>query len=101
MDAHADVAAIEPFAVVRALARRWKPTRRLATSIECRAAGRVLDRHRPVLVWCNTVLSANYVKQRNAAGSPSYCTPTKPTSMLLGCWVVTALWTPAQRASEA
>ena len=70
MDAHADVSAIEPFAVLRALARRWKPTRRLATFIECRAAGRVLDTHRPAIVWCNTVLSANYVKAAQRRGIP-------------------------------
>ena len=50
--------------------RRWRRTRRLAVIVEQRAATKVLRRLRPSVVWCNTVLTACYVKPACRFGVP-------------------------------
>lgn len=53
---------MEPLRRVRAALRLWPPTRPLAALLEQVAAALVLVALRPDVVWCNTVLSACYVR---------------------------------------
>jgi glycosyltransferase involved in cell wall biosynthesis len=53
---------LEPLRRTRAMLRVWRPTRRLATLLEQVSAAVVVALARPDLVWCNTVLSACYVR---------------------------------------
>jgi glycosyltransferase involved in cell wall biosynthesis len=59
---------LEPFRLARAALRMWAPTRPLATWLEQLAAALVIVALRPDLVWCNTVLSACYVRPASLAG---------------------------------
>ncbi len=61
----------EPLRHLRVLLRRNRRTRDAATRLERWAAGRVLDRSRPDLVWANTVLSACYLEPARARGIPA------------------------------
>lgn len=65
-----DEFSFEPFRRVRATARAVPITKVLATEIEIRAAGLVIRRTRPSLVWVNTVLSAAYVPAALRLGIP-------------------------------
>lgn len=60
----------EPLRRIRATLRRNSRTKRFAVVVETMAARFVLFRYRPVLVWCNTSLSACYVKPCQRAGVP-------------------------------
>lgn len=53
---------LEPLRRTRAALRLWRPTRHLAAVIEQLAAAIQIRRTRPEVVWCNTVLSACYVR---------------------------------------
>ena len=70
MDAAADRHLHEPLRRVRAQLRNHRRTRRLAVPVETFAASLVLRRFRPELVWCNTSLSACYVRPAQRAGIP-------------------------------
>lgn len=59
----------EPLRRMRVLLRRWPVTRPLANRLEQICATFVLLRHRPDVVWCNTVVSACYVKPGLRRGS--------------------------------
>lgn len=67
----ADVTVSEPLSRVRAVLRRRRITRGLSSAIGRWAARRVVARVRPDLVWCNTVITANYATAAATAGVPS------------------------------
>jgi glycosyltransferase involved in cell wall biosynthesis len=52
----------EPLRRLRVQLRRWSPTRPLANHLEQLSAALVIRWQRPDVIWCNTVLSACYVK---------------------------------------
>jgi glycosyltransferase involved in cell wall biosynthesis len=52
----------EPLRRLRVLLRMWPPTRPLANRLERWSAALVILWQRPDVIWCNTVLSACYVK---------------------------------------
>jgi glycosyltransferase involved in cell wall biosynthesis len=52
----------EPFRRLRVLLRKWPPTRAAANHLEQFSAALVILWHRPDVIWCNTVVSACYVK---------------------------------------
>lgn len=54
--------ALEPLRRPRALLRLWRRTRRLATRLEGVVAAMMVLAWRPDVIWCNTVLSASYVR---------------------------------------
>jgi glycosyltransferase involved in cell wall biosynthesis len=58
----------EPLRRTRAALRLWAPSRRLATWLEQIAAGLVVAAVRPDVVWCNTALSACYVRPARLLG---------------------------------
>ena len=66
----ADQHGFEPLLRIRAWLRNHGRTRRFAVGLETFAARLVLLRHRPSLVWCNTSLSACYVKPAQRAQIP-------------------------------
>ena len=66
----ADRHRFEPFRRLRVVLRRLRSTRRLALALESFAAGVVLRRVRPRLVWCNTSLAASYVRPAQRLGIP-------------------------------
>lgn len=70
LDDAAGVGRLEPMSHLRVLLRRSRRTKALAGLIERRAIGRVLDRVRPDVVWCNTVLTAVYAPAAAARGIP-------------------------------
>jgi hypothetical protein len=53
---------VEPFRRLRVLLRMWPRTRVLANHLEQLSAALVILRHRPDVIWCNTVVSACYVR---------------------------------------
>lgn len=53
---------IEPFRRIRVLLRMWHPTRAAANRLEQFSATLVIWWLRPDVIWCNTVVSACYVK---------------------------------------
>lgn len=55
---------------LRVALRRSPRTRTLSRKVERFAIGWMLDRHRPDIVWCNTVLAAVYVPAAAARGIP-------------------------------
>lgn len=58
----------EPLRRIRTALRLWGRSRRLATWLEQIAAGLVIAAVRPDVVWCNTVLSACYVRPARLLG---------------------------------
>ena len=70
LDAVADRSVFEPFRRSRVILRRFRATRSLAVKLEQFAAQLLLRRYRPELVWCNTTLSACYVKPCRRLGIP-------------------------------
>ena len=62
LDAAADRHRHEPLSHLRVVLRRWRHTRGVAVWLEQAVAFAVLARYRPNLVWCNTSLSACYVR---------------------------------------
>ena len=52
----------EPFRRLRVLLRMWRPTRPLANHLEQFSAALVILWQRPDVIWCNTVVSACYIK---------------------------------------
>lgn len=62
LDRAADGSAVEPLRHLRVILRRWRATRGWALAVERMGASLVLRRLEPSLVWCNTVLSAAYVR---------------------------------------
>jgi glycosyltransferase involved in cell wall biosynthesis len=53
---------LEPLRRVRVTLRLWPPTRRVAAVLEQVAAAIVIVALRPDVIWCNTVLSACYIR---------------------------------------
>lgn len=70
LDDAAGVGRLEPMSHLRVLLRRSRRTKAFAGRIERRAIDRVLDRVRPDVVWCNTVLTAAYASAAAARGIP-------------------------------
>lgn len=68
--AAADEVRLEPWRRARAALRSFRRTRRAAVWLEQLAAAWVLARHRPSLVWLNTVKSACYVRPALRLGRP-------------------------------
>jgi glycosyltransferase involved in cell wall biosynthesis len=68
--AKADGWHIEPMRHLRLALRRVGRPRGWADRFDEWLAGRALDRLAPDLVWCNTVLSANYVRPARRRGIP-------------------------------
>lgn len=58
----------EPFRRLRVLLRRWPRTRQLAKRLEQFSAAMVIWWQRPDVIWCNTVVSACYVKPGRRRG---------------------------------
>jgi glycosyltransferase involved in cell wall biosynthesis len=61
---------VEPLRHLRRALRRAGRPRGCADRFDEWVAGRALDRIAPDVVWCNTVLSANYVRPARARGIP-------------------------------
>lgn len=53
---------LEPLRRLRATLRIWRRTRSVANLLDQWGAGLAIKRSRPDLVWCNTVLTAGYVR---------------------------------------
>lgn len=60
--AHAEAVSLEPIRRFRALLRRQHRTRAIANRLEELVAGAVILRHRPHVVYLNTVKSASYIR---------------------------------------
>jgi glycosyltransferase involved in cell wall biosynthesis len=60
--ANSEKVVTEPLRRLRVLLRKMRPTRTLATRLEVWSAALVIRWQRPDVIWCNTVLSACYVR---------------------------------------